>query len=65
MSQRSNAHMYVCDRDDSRKTSSIVTKLIHMNLNYNWTKEFEDERFVTDLRSRSKRSNVQNIDECS
>ena len=57
-SQRSN----VCEHDNSRKTLSIVTKPIHVNLNWNRTKEFEDELLTTDPRSRSKRSNIQNID---
>ena len=57
-SERSN----VCEDDNSRKISYIVTKSIRMNLNWNRTKDFEDELLTTDPRSRSKRSNVQNID---
>merc|ERR1712035_195537 len=39
---------------NSRKTSSIVTKLVHMNLTWSPRKEFDDERFATDPRSRSE-----------
>ena len=44
------------------QASSIATKLIHTDLSWNRRNDFEDGCFTTDPRSRSKRSNIQNID---
>merc|ERR1712035_102369 len=49
-SQRSNA-----------QASSIATKRIHTDLSWNRRNDFKDGCFTTDPRSRSKRSNMQNI----
>ena len=51
---RGQIAVFECEHDNSRKTSSIVTKLVHMNLTWSPTKEFDDERFATDPRSRSE-----------
>ena len=53
--QRSRSQM------SNAQTSLIATKRIHIDHSWNRTMKFEDGRFVTDLRSRSKRSNIQNI----